>query len=134
MLSQAQSDGLELSHCSKYPFATLSEEKGLGRGALSALSTLSAPSHPHWVLDLKRSFNASLVPFGGIVQAPGEPLSQLGHQGWTPLLVATREGRADVVRQLVTAGPLGVDLKTSRRKVERGSPLRDAFLFLGGGF
>ena len=64
-----------------------------------------------------------LVPCGGFVQAqaPGVPLSQLGHQGRTPLHIAARQGDGEVVQQLIAAGTLGVDLKTSRPKVEGGS-------------
>ena len=53
-------------------------------------------------------------------RAPGEPLSQLGHQGQTPLYVAARFGHWEVIQQLIAAGPLGVDL-TSHPRVEKGS-------------
>ena len=52
---------------------------------------------------------------------PREPLSQLGHQGITPLFIAAQHGCGEVVQQLIAAGPLGEDLKTSFPKVERGS-------------
>ena len=61
------------------------------------------------------------VACGGSFQAPGEPLSHLGHQGSTPLYVAAERGHREVVQQLMAAGPLAVDWKTSRPKVERGS-------------
>ena len=49
------------------------------------------------------------VACGGSFQAPGEPLSHLGHQGSTPLYVAAERGHREVVQQLMAAGPLAVD-------------------------
>ena len=65
-----------------------------------------------------------LVPCGGLIRAPGESLSQLGHQGTTAMHIAAQEGHQAVVQQLIAAGPWGVDLKTSRPKVARGARCR----------
>ena len=67
-----------------------------------------------------------LVPCGGFVWAPGEPLPDLGHQGATPLLIAAFSEHREVVQQLINAGTSGGGgLKTSPPKVERGSRCRD---------
>ena len=58
----------------------------------------------------------SLVPCRDHVQAQ-QRLSQLGHQGETPLFIAAQEGHHQVIQQLIAAGPVGMDLKTSRPKV-----------------
>ena len=64
--------------------------------------------------------------------APGEPLAQLGHQGCTPLHIAAQHGDGEVVQQLIAAGTLGVDLKTSRPKVERGHTVGASVKILWG--
>ena len=61
---------------------------------------------------------------------PGEPLSQLGHQGFTPLYVAAEQGHREIVQLLISAGPLGgglEDLPSEARTgiALSGPPLRD---------
>ena len=58
-------------------------------------------------------------------RGPAEPLSQLGHQGCTPLFDAVQNGHLEVVQLLIAAGPLGVHSKTSRPMVGRQSHCSD---------
>ena len=71
----------------------------------------------------------SLVPCGCPDRAPGEPLSQLGHQGRTPLYIAAAQGYGEVAQQLIAAGPLGgglEDLSDGPKGVTLSVPQRES--------
>ena len=101
-LDQAQNDGLQLSHCAKIHERSSPNLREL----LSRSSRLLA--HPHDVIG----------PLWGPCPGPAETLSQLGHQGVTPLFIAAQRGHGEVVQQLIAAGPLGglEDLLSEGRK------------------
>ena len=80
----------------------------------------------HWLSDLKCSFNGtSFVPLRGPCLGPKESLSQLGHQGRTPVFMAAYHGHREVARQLIAAGPLGGGLEDLPSEGRKGSHCRD---------
>ena len=65
---------------------------------------------------------------GANVQAPGEPLSQLGHQGCTPLYTAAHYGHREIIQQLIAAGPFGGELEDLPSEGRTGVTLSEPLL------
>ena len=105
----------KLLHCVR-----LCTEKGPDWANLS-----SAP--PCWLLDLILSFSGTSWDPVGALSGPQEgPLSELGDQGSTPLLIAALRGHSEVIRQLIRAGPFWVLSEGRKGGVTLlGPPLRD---------
>ena len=118
-LDQADNDGLHLSRCAMIPnFVRLTKQKWQ--------FACAPPLGPRPQLFFRR--NVLWFPMGGLVRARGEPLSQLGRQGQTPLDAAALKGHPEVVQLLISAGPLGgglEDLPSEGRRGRSRSHCRD---------